>query len=61
MSTAPNRPPITSVIHNGACIGFVFNRGRGFEAFDADERSLGTFVDGQAAVAAVLNHIAAQP
>ena len=36
------------------CVGFLLNRGRrGFEAFDADTRSLGIFPDQKAAADAV--------
>jgi hypothetical protein len=36
------------------CVGFVIPRGKDyFEAFDAEERSLGTFATMRAAVAAI--------
>jgi hypothetical protein len=41
MTTAPTMPMV--LVHDGRkCIGFVIARGRlGFEAFSADQRSLG--------------------
>jgi hypothetical protein len=46
---------MTSVINDGRCFGFTFARGpKGFEAFDAECRSLGLFDTEQAAVDAIL-------
>jgi hypothetical protein len=43
-------------VHDGRrCIGFIMKRGRtGFEAFDADEKSLGLYPSSQDAADAVL-------
>jgi hypothetical protein len=42
-----------SVCDGQTCIGHIINRGRsGFEAFDADERSLGVFATMKLAFAA---------
>ena len=47
--------PMVSVITGTICIGFVLSRGKaGFEAFNADQRSLGTFATEREAVAAVM-------
>jgi hypothetical protein len=36
--------PMVSVVHGRACLGFILARGRaGYEAFTADEQSLGLF------------------
>jgi len=44
MTAAANSAAMVSVYTGRTCIGFVFARGRaGFEAFTADEDSLGTF------------------
>jgi hypothetical protein len=41
---------------NMALQGFVIHRSKaGFEAFDADQRSIGIFADDRAAVAAIMN------
>jgi hypothetical protein len=43
--TASSKPaPLVSVYDGQQCIGFILARGRsGFEAFTADEKSLGTY------------------
>jgi hypothetical protein len=47
--------PITSVYAGQVCLGFILNRGTaGFEAFSADEKSLGLFTTQQAAAAAIM-------
>jgi hypothetical protein len=47
--------PVTSVFAGQVCIGFILNRGEaGFEAFDADERSLGLFPTQREAAAAIM-------
>ena len=47
--------PITSVYAGQVCLGFILNRGpAGFEAFSADEKSLGLFTTQQAAAAAIM-------
>jgi hypothetical protein len=51
MSVKP--PPMVSVFDGRECIGFVMTRRRGFEAFTADERSLGIFPTMQDAADAV--------
>jgi hypothetical protein len=46
---------MTSVISANGCCGFLLSRGpRGFEAFDADCRSLGLFNTEQEAMDAIL-------
>jgi hypothetical protein len=48
---------LTCVFHERACVGFLLNRGRdGVEAFNTDDRSLGTFADEQAAAVAIFTH-----
>jgi hypothetical protein len=47
--------PITSVFSGQICLGFVINRGAaGFEAFGADEKSLGRFPTQREAAAAIM-------
>ena len=47
--------PITSVFSGQICLGFVLNRGpAGFEAFSADEKSLGLFPTQREAAAAIM-------
>jgi hypothetical protein len=44
MSTRATAPTLVSVYSGRTCLGFVLARGcRGFEAYAADERSLGLF------------------
>ena len=44
MATRTTPPTMVSVYDGRRCLGFVFARGcRGFEAFTADEKSLGLF------------------
>jgi hypothetical protein len=44
MSTRITSPPMVSVFDGRKCLGIVLSRGpKGFEAFTADERSLGLF------------------
>jgi hypothetical protein len=46
--------PMVSVYDGHQCIGFVLARGRrGYEAFTAGERSLGTFADKDEAARAI--------
>jgi hypothetical protein len=53
MTIAP-ATPLTLVMHNDHCLGFLLCRGRnGIEAFDRDEHSLGVFADERAAVTAI--------
>ena len=48
--------PLTSVMYDGRCIGFLFARGpQGIEVFTRDERSVGTFPTEQEAIGALLN------
>ena len=47
---------MTSVISNRGCVGFVVNRRHQFEAFDADQKSLGLFNTAQDAIDAILKH-----
>jgi hypothetical protein len=59
MTTAP-ATPLTSVMHDGRCIGFILCRGRqGVEAYDRDQRSVGVFADEHAAVTAIVKSVAA--
>jgi hypothetical protein len=47
--------PMVSVYSGQCCIGFVINRGTaGFEAFNADEKSLGLFPTQREAAAAIM-------
>jgi hypothetical protein len=42
---------IISITENATCIGFIINRGpMGFEAYTADEKSLGIYVETNDAV-----------
>jgi hypothetical protein len=60
MTTAPSTSPLLSVYDGQCCIGFVFTRGKqGFEAFTADQRSLGTFLSQRDAAVAVMRKAAA--
>jgi hypothetical protein len=44
MSTRSNtKPTLLSVFDGQKCLGFILTRHLGYEAFTADERSLGTF------------------
>jgi len=48
-------PPLVAVYDGRACLGHVLGRGRaGFEAFDADNGSLGIFPSQREAAAAVM-------
>ena len=54
MSTRPTPSPMVSVYDGRKCLGFIFARGcRGYEAFSADEHSLGVFLDQRDALDAV--------
>ena len=55
MTTATPRPSIVSVYDGRHCLGFVLRRANGFEAYTADERSLGTFPTMKAAADAISN------
>jgi hypothetical protein len=47
--------PIAAVYAGQVCLGFVLNRGAaGFEAFSADEKSLGLFPTQREAAAAIM-------
>jgi hypothetical protein len=57
MTAATIKTPMAVVQYQDKVLGFVLNRGRGgFEAFDIDEQSRGTFADERAAVAALFDH-----
>jgi hypothetical protein len=45
---------MTSVIGAAGCAGFILNRRDQFEAFDAEQKSLGTFDTEQAAIDLIL-------
>lgn len=48
-------PPIISVYAGQVCLGFILNRSTaGFEAFNADEKSLGLFTTQREAAAAIM-------
>jgi hypothetical protein len=54
--TAPtSSSPMVSIYDGQRCLGFVFQRGRtGFEAFDAEQRSLGMFPTQREAATAIM-------
>ena len=55
MTTAP-ATPLTSVMHNGRCIGFLLHRGpQGIEVFTHETQSLGCFPTEHEAIRALLN------
>jgi hypothetical protein len=55
MSATP-ATPLTSVIHNGRCLGFLLHRGpQGVEVFTPETRSLGCFNSEHEAIARLLN------
>jgi hypothetical protein len=50
-----NEPAIVAVYSGKICLGFVLTRGAaGFEAFSADEKSLGLFPTQREAAAAIM-------
>jgi hypothetical protein len=50
-----NEPAIVTVYSGKICLGFVLARGdAGFEAFSADEKSLGLFPSPHEAAAAIM-------
>jgi hypothetical protein len=52
--SAPSTAPMISVYDGRECVGFVIARGKlGFEAFDRNERSVGTYSTQREAVAAI--------
>ena len=60
-SESTETPRLVPVMNDDddACAGFLFSRGpRGVEAFDATEKSLGTFPDAPSAAAAVERSVA---
>jgi hypothetical protein len=60
MTTAP-ATPLTSVIHNGQCLGFLLARGpQGVEVFTRETQSLGCFPTEHEAIGALLNPKGAQ-
>jgi hypothetical protein len=55
MGACMSDAPIATVYSGQCCIGFVINRGSaGFEAFTADEKSLGLFPTQREAAAAIM-------
>ena len=51
---APPNASLLSVFDGRECIGFIIARGKvGFEAFDSDQRSLGTFLSQREAAEAI--------
>jgi hypothetical protein len=52
-------PRLVSVMNGGACVGFLIRLGpRGVEAFDKDEKSLGSFPGASCATAAIEKSVA---
>jgi hypothetical protein len=49
-------PSLISVYDGRTCLGFVLKRANGFEAFDAQERSLGVFSNLKAAADIISKH-----
>jgi hypothetical protein len=59
--TVANKNPLTSILHDGKCVGWFFRRRPGeVEAYDRNENTLGIFASDDEAVAAVLTR-KAQP
>ncbi len=55
MKCTNGTPPMLSIYDGRICCGFVISRGKlGFEAFDCDERSLGTYPTQRAAADAIM-------
>jgi hypothetical protein len=55
MSIANSTSPLLSIYDGQRCVGFVFARGKqGFEAFTAEQQSLGTFATQREAATAVM-------
>jgi hypothetical protein len=51
----PSAPPLVSIYDGQRCVGFILARGKtGFEAFVADEQSLGLFPSQKEAVAVLM-------
>jgi hypothetical protein len=46
-------PTLVAVLAGQQCVGHVLQRGHAFEAFDADDRSIGTYKSRDEAVAAI--------
>jgi len=54
MSESAEMSPLVAIMDGGACAGFLISRGVcGVEAFDKDEKSLGSFPDVISAATAV--------
>jgi hypothetical protein len=52
--TRPAPTPLVSVCDGRECVGFILARGKtGYEAFDRDQRSVGTFKTQHEAAAAL--------
>jgi hypothetical protein len=48
--------PLTPIMHNGRCLGFLLCRGRqGFEVFTRETESLGVYPSEREAIGALLN------
>src|SRR5262245_37811497 len=60
MSSEGNEAPhLVSVMNGDICVGFLIGLGsHGVEAFDASEKSLGTFLDARSAATAVEKSVA---
>jgi hypothetical protein len=54
-AATPRAVPLVSIYDGQRCLGFILARGKtGFEAFAADEQSLGLFQSQEGAVAALM-------
>jgi hypothetical protein len=53
-STMSGTAPITPVITASGCLGHVRMTAKGYQAFDVNDKSIGTFAEPMAAVTAVL-------
>jgi hypothetical protein len=55
MAATADKTALLSVYSGRLCLGFVLARGKaGFEAFTANQQSIGVFADQHAAVAAIM-------
>jgi hypothetical protein len=55
MSRAARATSLIPIVIDGHCIGHLIGRRSGFEAFDREDRSLGTFQIAKEAAAAVVD------
>jgi hypothetical protein len=60
MTSVASSSPLLSIYDGQLCVGFVFARGKqGFEAFDTDQHSLGTFASHREAATAIMREAVA--